>query len=69
MKIIKQWKKSWKIFSQQAFTTAAALQIFWLSLDETQIEAIPDGGVQILTLLIVVLGVIGRLVEQDLGED
>lgn len=68
MKIPKRWKDSWKMLSQQAFATAAALQVVWLSLDETQISSLPDGAIQILTLIIVVCGVIGRLYEDDSSE-
>lgn len=64
MKLIPNWKKCWRMFSQQAFIVAGALQGVWLILDETQKQNIPDNWVNIITLTVVALGFIGRLVKQ-----
>ena len=64
MKLIAEWKKCPRMFSQWAFTAAGALQGAWLVLDAQQKASIPSEWVSVLTLIIVALGFIGRLVHQ-----
>jgi len=64
MKLIPNWKRCWRMFSQQAFILAGALQGAWLLLDDVQKQAIPDGWINIITLTVVVFGFLGRLVKQ-----
>lgn len=64
MKLIKNWRRCWRMFSQQAFMAAGALQGTWLMLDGDQRASIPTEWVAALTILIVVLGFIGRLLPQ-----
>ena len=61
---IPEWRSSWRMFSQIAFVVAGALQGAWLVLDAQQKASIPSEWVTILTLVIIVLGFVGRLVKQ-----
>ena len=65
MKLIPEARNWWKMFSQQAFIAAGALQGAWLFLDDAQRAVLPDGAVQGLTAVVVALGFIGRLVDQQ----
>lgn len=65
MRLIDNWRRAWRMFSQQAFIAAGALQGAWLYLDAEQKASIPDGWVQYITIGIVVLGFIGRLIPQE----
>lgn len=64
MKLIPNWRRCWRMFSIQCYAVAGALQGVWLVLDETQKAAIPDKWINIITLVVVVLGFVGRLVKQ-----
>jgi hypothetical protein len=64
MKLISNWRAAWRMFSQQAFMAAGALQGAWLFLDADQKASIPAEWVTYGTIAIVALGFIGRLIEQ-----
>lgn len=64
MKLIPEWRKCWRMFSQQAFVAAGSLQTTWLVLDKDQRDSLPGELITWFTLTIIVLGFIGRLVPQ-----
>lgn len=69
MKLIKNYKKSHKMFSQQAFVLQGSLQAFWLTLTPEQIQLLPDNLVNFVTLQIVIAGFVGRIVDQGIDQE
>jgi hypothetical protein len=65
MQLEKNWKKSWKWFSVQALVLAASLQTAWAALPEDMKGSLSPGLVSGLTIGVLVLGVIGRLINQE----
>jgi len=64
MKLIKNWRASWRFYSQQAMATAVALQGAYMSLPAGLQARVPETWVDGLTVLILALGMAGRLVDQ-----
>lgn len=69
MKLIANWRKSWRMLSVQAMTAAAAIQGAWASVPDDLKASVPPGVVQWLTLGLLVLGIAGRLVDQPKTKD
>jgi hypothetical protein len=65
MKLLPDWRRSWRWFSVQAMALALAVQGAWAALTPDQVAALPDWTVQAVTGAVLVLGIIGRLVAQD----
>lgn len=65
MKLIDNWKQAPRMFSMWAYAAASAIQGAWLMLDEAQRASLKGEWVAGITIAIVVLGAIGRLVQQD----
>lgn len=64
MKLITNWRKSWRMFSQQSLATAVAIQGTWLALSDDLKASVPAEWVTYITITVLVLGAIGRLIEQ-----
>jgi hypothetical protein len=64
MKLIPTWKKAWRMFSVQAMTLATALQGAWMAVPAELQTHVPSVLVHILTIVLLVAGVFGRLVTQ-----
>lgn len=64
-KPVEDWRKSWKWFSVQSMTLAAAIQGAWMTMPEDMKSSVPQSLVSYVTIALMVLGVIGRLVQQD----
>lgn len=65
--LVEDWKQSWKWFSTQAMTLAVAIQGAWMFIPEDMKETIPKDLVGYATMILLALGVIGRLVKQNAG--
>lgn len=64
MKLIANWKKAWRMLSVQAMALAGAVQGAWMFIPDGMRSSIPANVVQAVTIALLVLGVIGRLVDQ-----
>lgn len=64
MKLVANWKRAWRWISVQVMVLAGALQGAWMFVPDDLRTSIPHGIVQGFTLVLLVLGVIGRLVDQ-----
>lgn len=64
MKLIPEWRKALRMFSVQAMGLAGAIQAAWVLLPPEMVASFPDGWVRAVTVALLVLGVVGRLVEQ-----
>lgn len=64
MKLVANWRRAWRWISVQAMVLAGALQGAWMFVPDDLRASIPPGVVQGFTIVLLVLGVIGRLVDQ-----
>lgn len=65
MKLVDDFKSAYRWFSVQAMVIAGAIQGAWLMIPEDMKASIPTNIVQTVTLVLLVLGVAGRLVKQS----
>ncbi|MBV9548262.1 MAG: hypothetical protein JO256_01155 [Alphaproteobacteria bacterium] len=65
MKLVVEWKSAWRWFSVQAMVLTAAVQAAWAALPDDLKSHVPGRIVTALSLLLLVLGICGRLVQQD----
>ena len=68
MTLIENAKESWKWFSMQAMTLAGALQGTWVTIPEDLKSQVPTNAVHYATLVLVIAGIIGRLVKQNVSQ-
>ena len=64
MKLVHNARAAWRWFSVQAMAAAAAIQGAWAMLTPEQVAMVPDWTANAVTGAILVLGIIGRLVDQ-----
>lgn len=64
MKLIDNWRQCWRMFSVQAMTLATAIQGAWMFIPPQLQASIPPGWVKCITISLLVLGILGRLVDQ-----
>lgn len=64
MKLIANWRKSWRMLSMQAMAGATAIQGAWVGLPEDMKTSIPPTVVHWLTMGLLAFGIFGRLVDQ-----
>lgn len=64
MKLVANWRRAWRWISVQAMVLAGALQGAWMFVPDDLRASIPPGVVQGFTIVLLTLGVIGRLVDQ-----
>lgn len=64
MKLVANWKRAWRWFSVQTMVLAGALQGAWVFVPDDMRASIPHAIVQGITIALLVLGVVGRLVDQ-----
>lgn len=68
MNLIQDWKQAWKWASMNCMVGATALQGAWMYVPDDLKADLPHNLVHWLTILLLVLGVGGRLVKQG-GKD
>ena len=64
MKLVRNARQAWKWFSVQAMAASAALQGAWLAMPVDLKTVVPDAWVTGAAVGLLVLGVVGRLVDQ-----
>lgn len=67
MALVPDWRQTWRYYSQQAMAAAAAIQAAWVALPADLQASIPGWAVTGLTIATLVLGIIGRVVDQGSG--
>ncbi len=65
MKLVPDARQAWRWFSVRAMTLAVAVQGAWVFLPPDLASQAPQWAIQVATALILVLGIVGRLVDQD----
>jgi hypothetical protein len=68
MKLVTNASRAWRWFSVQAMTVAIALQAGWQAIPPDLAERIPGEWVTGLSIAVLVLGIVGRLVDQGGGD-
>ena len=64
MKLVQEWKKCWRMFSVQAMVLVTAIQGAWVFIPPEMQAALPETWVRVITVILLVLGVVGRLIVQ-----
>jgi len=62
--LIDNWKSCLKMYSVQMMTLALTVQGVWASMPDDMRASVPSGIISAITIGCLVLGVIGRLVQQ-----
>jgi len=65
MTLIPNIKQAWKMFSIQAQALNAALLVSWQSLPSSFQTVLPVQYLLIIAVVLLVLGVVGRVIQQD----
>lgn len=65
MTLVENAGKAWKWFSMQAMGLAAVVQSVWVALPDDARESLPRSAVQWATLGLLLCGIVGRLVKQE----
>ena len=65
MTFIPNIKQAWKMFSIQAQTINAGLILTWQSMPIAFQSAFPVQYLLILAVILLVLGIVGRVIQQD----
>lgn len=68
MKLIPNWKSGLKWFSVQAMILAGAIQTTWMNLPDDMKVTIPETWVSTTTVVLMALGVFGRVIKQGSDE-
>lgn len=63
--LVHNWRNGWKWFSNLAFAGIVAIQTFYDTLPPELIEALPTDARSKITTTLAVLGLIGRLINQN----
>lgn len=64
VKMVSNWKQSWKWFSVQAFALLAAAPAAWLMMPEDWRSAVPDEWKAVACMIVAGIGIVGRVVSQ-----
>lgn len=62
---VRNWKKAFRMFSIQAMVLAGAIQGAWAALPAEMQSTVSDDWLRAATVVLMVLGIAGRLVVQD----
>ena len=69
MKLIPNWRKAWRMFSVQAQAAAIAAIAGWQALPNDLRVLVPQQVAIGLALVLLVLGIVGRLIDQPKTKD
>lgn len=64
-RLVKGWKQSWKWFSVQCMTLSGVVQGTWITLPDDIRAGGPPWLIPGIAIGLLVLGVIGRLIDQE----
>lgn len=65
MTLIPNIKQAWKMFSIQAQTINAALLVSWQSLPASFQTILPVQYLIVIAVVLLLLGIVGRVIKQD----
>ena len=67
LQLVDDWRDCWRWYSTHCLAIAAALQGVWLELPPDLKSALPAWTIHAITMLVLVCGFFGRLLEQPRG--
>jgi len=67
-RLVAEWKSAWRWFSLQAMALTAAIQAAWAALPDDLKQHFPARIVTAVSILLLLLGIGGRLVRQGRAE-
>lgn len=62
--LVPDWKKAYTWFSMQAMGASLTLTAAWMAVPTDLKDRVPDGVASTVLMVLLVLGVVGRLVNQ-----
>lgn len=65
MSLVDDWKNAWRWFSMNCMVIATAIQGAWVYIPDDMRAVVPAHLVGIITILLLILGIVGRLIKQD----
>lgn len=65
MRLVSNARQGWKWVSVQSMAAAMAVQGTWVALPDDMKASLPDWAVSAATMALLVLGTIGRFVDQQ----
>jgi len=68
LKLIEDWRNAWRWFSVNAMLLAAAIQGAWLQVPDDMKATLPPHVVSYSTIVLLVLGVLGRILKQGVSD-
>ncbi len=69
MKLVPNASQAWKWISVQAMAASVAIQAAWLNLPPDLAARVPDKLVDYGTIALLILGIVGRLVDQGAARE
>lgn len=64
MKLVENWRRAWRWISVQSMVVAVAVQGAWAFIPDDLRASFPKDYLQAVTVLLLLVGVAGRLVKQ-----
>lgn len=64
--LVEDWRSAWSWISVKCMVVAGAIQGAWLFVPDDMKATIPQDVLQIVTFVLLGVGVLGRLTKQDL---
>lgn len=68
MRMIPQWRHAWRMFSVQAMALATAVQGAWIAMPADMRASLEADWVQWTSIALLLAGIVGRLVDQGIGD-
>ena len=65
MKLVHNWRRSWRWFSMQAMALQGAAGAAWLTVPDDLRAAVPSEWLATAAVALTILGVGGRLIDQE----
>lgn len=65
IKLVDDWKSCYKWLSVNCMILTGTIQTTWMTISDDMKQYVPHGLITGLTIGLLILGVIGRLIQQD----
>ena len=69
MKLVPDWRNAWRWFSVQALALQGAAATAWLTVPDDMRASVPQEWLAAGAVVLAVLGILGRFVDQEARND